>query len=310
MINIGSKAFDDTLWYNNQPDGLVYAGKVAYKYKGTMPSNTSIVLKEGTLGIAGSAFYGCHGLTSITIGNSVTHIGDYAFAYCDGLTNITIPDGVTSIDDYAFSGCTGLRSITIPDSVESIGSHAFDNTLWYKNKSDGLVYAGKVAYKYKGTMPSNTSIVLKEGTLGITDYAFNDCADLERITIPNSVKSIGRGAFWDCGKLTSVTIPDSVTSIGHGAFDGCYGLTSIVIGNSVTSIGGSTFSECRALKSITIGNSVTSIGSYTFSNCTALTKIIFEGTKAQWNAIFKDYKWDYNTGSYTIYCTDGSIPKQ
>ena len=108
VTSIGSYAFDGTAWYNNQPAGLVYAGKVAYAYKGTMPSNTSIVLKEGTLGIAGSAF----------------------------------------------SRCTGLTSVTIPDSVTSIGSNAFSYTAWYNNQPKGLVYAGKVAYKYKGTMPS------------------------------------------------------------------------------------------------------------------------------------------------------------
>lgn len=101
-----------------------------------------------------------------------------------------------------------------------------------------------------------------------------------------------------------------MTSIGRGAFDGCYMLENIVIGNSVTSIDGWTFHECRKLKNVTIGNSVTSIGSYAFAYCPGLTKITFKGTKAQWNAIFKDYKWDYDTGSYTIYCTDGSIPKQ
>ena len=36
-----------TPWYDNQPDGLVYAGKVAYRYKGTMPQNTNII--ESTL---------------------------------------------------------------------------------------------------------------------------------------------------------------------------------------------------------------------------------------------------------------------
>ena len=36
--------------------------------------------------IGGYAFYGCSGLTSVTIGNSVTSIGGYAFRYCSGLT--------------------------------------------------------------------------------------------------------------------------------------------------------------------------------------------------------------------------------
>ena len=53
-----------------------------------MPSGTSIVLKEGTKGIAGKAFDGCSGLTSVTIPNSVTPIGDEAFRGCSGLTRI------------------------------------------------------------------------------------------------------------------------------------------------------------------------------------------------------------------------------
>ena len=53
-----------------------------------MPSNTSIVLKEGTLGIADSAFYNCTGLTSVTIPDSVTSIGSAAFYNCTELTSI------------------------------------------------------------------------------------------------------------------------------------------------------------------------------------------------------------------------------
>ncbi|MGN0795709.1 MAG: leucine-rich repeat domain-containing protein [Christensenellales bacterium] len=56
---------------------------------------------------------------------SVTSIGDYAFFGCNGLTSITIPNSVTSIGDYAFFGCSGLTSITIPDGVTSIGERAF-----------------------------------------------------------------------------------------------------------------------------------------------------------------------------------------
>ena len=202
VTSIGSDVFLGTAWYNNQPDGLVYAGKVAYKYKGTMPWYTSIVLKEGTLGIGNNAFWGCEGLTSITI-----------------------PDSVTIIGAAAFYNCTGLTSITIPDRVTSIGGDAFYNTAWYNNQPDGLVYAGKVAYKYKGTMPSNTSIVLKEGTLGIGDYAFQYCSGLTSVTIPDSVTSIGKFAFWGCEGLTSITIPGRVTSIGAEAFSGCRNLT-------------------------------------------------------------------------------------
>ena len=283
VTNIGISAFSGTAWYDNQPDGLVYAGKVAYEYKGTMPSNTSIVLKEGTLGIA-----------------------DYAFSGCSGLTSVNIPNSVTSIGSSAFRSCSGLTSINIPNSVTSIGNSAFYGTAWYNNQPDGLVYAGKVAYKYKGTMPSNTSIVLKDGTLGIADDAFRSCSGLTSINIPNSVTSIGSYAFNGCSGLTKIkvaegnnkydsrddcnaiiettsntlisgckntVIPNSVTSIGSYAFYNCSGLTSINIPNSVTDIGSSAFSGCGSLTSISIPNSVTDIGSGAFSGCSGLTSI-------------------------------------
>ena len=199
---IGDQAFYDTAWYKNQPNGLVYAGKVAYKYKGLTSSNISITLREGTLGIA-----------------------DSAFKDCSGLINVTIPDSVTSVGRSAFRDCTGLTSITIPDSVTEIGYNAFSGTAWYKNKPDGLVYAGRVAYRYKGQMPSNTSIVIKDSTLGIADYAFYNCSGLTSITIPSTVTSIGRNAFQDCSGLTRIIIPNSVTSIGGWAFKGCRNLT-------------------------------------------------------------------------------------
>ena len=259
VTSIGDDAFYGTAWYDSQPDGLVYAGKVAYKYKGTMPNNTSIVLREGTLGIA----------------------------------------------DYAFSNCSGLTSVTIPDSVTSIGKSAFYGTAWYDSQPDGLVYAGKVVYAYKGTMPGNTSIVLREGTLSIADSAFLNCSGLTSITIPDSVTSIGDRVFYGCSGLTSVTIGNGVTSIGDDAFSGCSGLTSITIPDSVTSIGDRAFSNCSGLTSITIPDSVTSIGSYAVYGCSSLTSVTFEGTMAEWNAIEKGLH--SNSALVEVVCSDGTV---
>ncbi len=358
VTSIGSGAFYNTPWYNNQPDGVVYAGKVLYEYKGTMPANTSINIKDGIVSISPDAFSYCSSLTSVTIPNSVTSIGYQAFYRCSSLTSITIPEsvtsigssafydciftkdnfvnnssmnaeehnywgasigdteidgllirndtvidcrpnvtsviipeGVTSIEDYAFGDCSSLTSVTIPNSVTSIGEKAFYNTPWYNNQPDGVVYAGKVLYKYKGDMPANTSIVIEEGTVSIAPRAFYECSSLTSITIPNSVTSIGFSAFSGCSSLTSVTIGNSVTSIGDDAFSGCTSLESITIPNSVTSIGGGAFSNCSSFTSIAIPCNVTSVDKTIFYGCTSLASVV-------WNA---KTSIDYNEFSDTDY---------
>ena len=329
---IGASAFQGTAWYNNKPDGLIYAGKVAYTYKGEMPVNTAITLENGTLGISPYAFSGCSGLisvtipnsvtsigynafsdctslTSVTIPNSVTSIGNMAFHNCSGmtsviisnsvtsigsgafsdctsLTSVTIPNSVTSIGDTAFYNCSSLTSVTIPNSVNSIGASAFQGTAWYNNQPDGLVYAGKVAYYYKGKMPVNTAITLERGTLGIAKYAFSGCSGLTSVTIPNSVTSIGLSPFSGCSGLTSIVVED-----GNTVYDSRDNSNAIIetstntliagcknskIPNSVTSIGDGAFSSCSGLTSVIIPSGVTSIGESAFSNCSRLTSIVVE----------------------------------
>ena len=240
------------------------------KYKG---SSSVVVIPDNVTSIGKRAFDGCRNLTSITIPDSVTSIGDQAFDGCTGLTNITIPNSVTDIGEWTFYGCTGLTSVRIPDTVTSIGSNAFIGTAWYNNKPDGLVYAGKVVYKYKGTLAENSSITLREDTLGIASCAFKDCSGLKNITIPDRVTRIGDYAFTGCRGLTAITIPDSVTSIGWYAFTGCRGLTTITIPDSVMSIGWYAFTGCHRLTAITIPDSVTSISPCSFFNCFGLTSI-------------------------------------
>ena len=165
---------------------------------------TSVTIPNSVKAIGSYMFDQCFNLASVTIPESVTSIGEYAFFRCSSLKSVTIPNSVTSIGSYAFNECNSLTSITIPNSVTSIGSLAFAYTPWYNNQPDGVVYAGKVAYKYKGAMPANTSITIDEGTLGIASSAFYHIINLKSITIPNSVTSIGSSAFYECSGLTEI----------------------------------------------------------------------------------------------------------
>ena len=207
VTRIGDYAFETCIALTNItiPNSIISIDSAFYGCTGLTTVNWNATACTSAGSQYNTIFEGCSNLATVNIGDNVKIIPYYAFSYCTGLTSITIPDSVTSIGDWAFRGCTGLTSITIPDSVTSIGIDAFHDTLWYNNQPDGLVYAGKVAYKYKGTMPSNTSIVLKEGTLGIADYAFSGCTGLTSVTIPDSVTSIDSYAFRGCTGLTSIT---------------------------------------------------------------------------------------------------------
>ena len=240
--------------------------------------------------IGEDAFYGCYGLTSITIPNSVTSIGDDAFQYCSGLTSIIIPNSVTSIGDDAFYYCSGLTSVTIGNGVTSIGDKAFYNCsdLTSVTIGNSVTSIGDYAFYYCSAL---TSITIPDSVTSIGEDAFCGCYGLTSITIPNSVTSIGDDAFQYCSGLTSIIIPNSVTSIGERAFYGCSGLTSVTIPNSVISIGDYAFENCSGLTNITIPNSVTSIGNYAFSGCTSLKELRIEDGEAELSLGYNFYNY-------------------
>ena len=74
------------------------------------------------------------------------------------------------------------------------------------------------------------------GLTEIEPYAFYRAFNLHKITLPESIKSIGECAFLYCSRLKQLAIPKGVTKIGYGAFAGCRSLKSITIPGSVEDI--------------------------------------------------------------------------
>lgn len=188
-----------------------------------------------------------------------------------------------------------------------IGSYA---TVTYLDKT----YSGN-EFAYTGDIVIPNSVSYNGNTynvIGIDEYAFNYCKYLTNVTIPASVKNIGRAAFSGCSNLSTVSIPEGVKSIPIEAFRSCSNLTSITIPESVTSIATFAFYSCYNLKEarfasieslcriafadgsanplgqahhlyigdnddeiteITIPNSCSSIGAYTFHGCSGITSI-------------------------------------
>lgn len=248
----------------------------------------TITLPIGLTDICDSAFYKCESMTTITLPSTLETIGIDAFKYCKNLEAIQFPSSLQSIGGNAFYNCAKIASITIPDSVVCIGRSAFLNTAWYKNKPDGLIYINKIIYKYKGTMPANTTITLNDDTKIIADEAFSRCKTLVAIHLPESLTRIGSGALLNCTALSTIQIPASVTEIGNSAFFGCTNLTTIEIPTKVRELREYTFYDCTALRSVTIPASVLSISSTTFNNFPNLTFYLFSGSSA--------YRYALNNG--------------
>ena len=88
VTSIGTNAFYNTPFYNNQHDGLIVLGSIAYAIKGNYPA--FMMIPSGVTRIGNYAFYGCSGLISVTIPNSVTSIGNNAFINCNNLSEMSM----------------------------------------------------------------------------------------------------------------------------------------------------------------------------------------------------------------------------
>ena len=260
------------------------------------------VKNNGTIGQY--AFYGCGGMQTAVLGNSVEAIGNYAFAECASLEEIIIPDNVPSVGSYCFNNCTSLERAIVGSGVEILNTKTFSGCSALKEVQVGENVATISTYVFE-KCSSLPQINIPQATTKINDNVFNGCTNLKTVIIEDKAGSLTLGRktsspyqlFADCKLdsvyigckldytktsdygyspfrgnkyLRSVTYNDVEVAIYDSEFAGCSNLQKVVFGKGITTIGNSAFANCSSLRSITIPDWVTTMGSSCFAGCTAL----------------------------------------
>ena len=106
-----------------------------------------------------------------------------------------------------------------------------------KTKVTYTLKKGTLTIKGKGAMPAKMKfrrnkkikkVIIKKGVTSVSYEAFALCKNLNSVTIPSTVKTIGIRSFYGT-KISKITVPSKTKTIGQGAFGSCKDLKTIVM---------------------------------------------------------------------------------
>ena len=190
-----------------------------------------------------------------------------------------------------------------------------DDLTWKLDGNGLLTISGTGAmYDFEEEAPwlalEPQKLVLEEGITHISDSAFYRCTSLTgtlklpdsltsvgystfcgckeltgTLVLPKNLTDIGEIAFADCGFTGGLTLPEGLTALSGEAFRGCKGFDGkLTLPKSLISIGAFAFRSC-GFTTVELYDAVETIGTRAFHDCGNLEKVIYHGTKEQWDAI-------------------------
>lgn len=132
-----------------------------------------------------------------------------------------------------------------PEAVQAANS--FENLQYgdnvYASLSNGTVTISGTGPMYENMNTSLLwayydyirSVVIKDGVTSVADCLFNNCSNLNQITLPDSITKIGKYAFHGTG-VRSFKAPRNLEEIGERAFEGCGSLQNIFLNDGLVRI--------------------------------------------------------------------------
>ena len=164
-----------------------------------------IEIPEKVNSIGTSAFYGCASLESISLPADVKTIGSGMLQNCSSLKEVSIPATITTLPGTLFSGCSSLEKVTLSPEITTIPASLFANCAKLHT----------IAYHGDNTEPTPGIIRLSGNTVSIGQYAFQGCAAVTDVILPEGFTTIaGREPFKKTG-ITELIIPASVTAMNQ-----------------------------------------------------------------------------------------------
>lgn len=226
----------------------------------------------------------------LIIEEGITQINSRRFLGSSALESVSLPKTITNLGEYAFENCQSLKEILVDDENENFKST--DGVLYTKNMQTLLIYPAN---------RENTDFSIPETVRSFGDYAFDYSQNLENITIPAGLRSMGEYEPFYCAK--SIKNFDVATGNGYYASkDGClyskdlkklikYTIAgedkSVTIDGS-TIINDNAFYNSANLEEVVLKNSVSEIGYMAFYNCNKLSKLTIENSECKINDILNN----------------------
>lgn len=109
--------------------------------------------------------------------------------------------------------------------------------------------------------------------VAVSEDAFAWNIYVKSISMPDTVKTIGKSAFYDCRSLTNIKMSPIITEIEDEAFANCYSLNEIDVPSTLVKMGKSIFENCNSLRSVNVPEGVTIIPEGAFDGCSSLETV-------------------------------------
>ncbi len=298
------------------PDGITEIAASAMATDG--PSVTELNIPASVANIGASAFGGLKALTKVTFseGSVLKTIGNSAFSISSGvLADITLPNSVESIGNSVFT-YSKLTKFTFPTSLKSIGNLVFQNVETLTEISEipaSLEVFGDNVFQ--GT--SIAAVTVNSGSNNFTVekkvlynkdktivYWLPSKSDQTTVVLPATVTEIKGSAFFGCENLNLISLPQGLTTIGGAAFKQS-GITAITLPASLTTLNGtSQFEKCEHLEYFCMKGTMEKLTSMMLQNCPKLDVLVFENATAPH---FYKKSIDGCADNVTLYAPEASL---